>query len=435
MKRNHQIPGLTLNDHYFTVPLDHSKPDGESIEVYAREVYPVDDPEGGKRPILVYLQGGPGFEAARPTAKSGWIKCALDRGYRVLLLDQRGTGRSTIQNHQTLARIGEPIEQAKHMKHFRADSIVRDLELMRVSLLGEEGRWSLLGQSFGGFCITHYLSAFPTHLDAVFITGGLPPLSAKAEDIYRKTYQRCIEKNQDYYRRYPEDKERIRQIVRFIHENEVPLMDGSILTVRRFQQFGLGFGMSGGYEPLHYLVENAFVQGEKGQELSYPFICGVQNSQAFDRNPMYAFLHEAIYCQGFASRWAAHRVHEEFPEFDIQGVLDHQEDFFFTGEMVYPWMFKDYKMLQPLSEMAELLAQDTEWPRLYNPDVLAKNTVPCAAALYEEDMYVDRDYSKETAKAIQGLRVWVTNEYEHNGVRADGETVLGRLIDMVAGTV
>jgi hypothetical protein len=31
------------------------------------------------------------------------------------------------------------------------------------------------------------------------------------------------------------------------------------------------------------------------------------------------------------------------------------------------------------------------------------------------------------------MRVWLTNEYEHNGLRADGGRVLGRLMDMVAG--
>ena len=39
----------------------------------------------------------------------------------------------------------------------------------------------------------------------------------------------------------------------------------------------------------------------------------------------------------------------------------------------------------------------------------------------------------ETASLIRGLRPWITDEYEHNGLRADGERVLGRLIDMVRG--
>jgi hypothetical protein len=57
-----------------------------------------------------------------------------------------------------------------------------------------------------------------------------------------------------------------------------------------------------------------------------------------------------------------------------------------------------------------------------------------AAAVYYNDMYVDREFSMQTAGAIRGLQTWVTSEYEHNGLRADGPAVLGRLIGMVRGT-
>jgi hypothetical protein len=42
-------------------------------------------------------------------------------------------------------------------------------------------------------------------------------------------------------------------------------------------------------------------------------------------------------------------------------------------------------------------------------------------------------YSTESARRIRGLRPWITNEYEHNGLRADGERILGRLIDLARG--
>lgn len=32
---------------------------------------------------------------------------------------------------------------------------------------------------------------------------------------------------------------------------------------------------------------------------------------SWDTNPLYALLHEAIYCQGAASNWAAHRVRQQ----------------------------------------------------------------------------------------------------------------------------
>jgi hypothetical protein len=56
-----------------------------------------------------------------------------------------------------------------------------------------------------------------------------------------------------------------------------------------------------------------------------------------------------------------------------------------------------------------------------------------AATIYVNDLYVERDFAEETAATIRGLRTWETDEFEHNGLRADGERVLGRLIDLVLG--
>ncbi|MER3513250.1 MAG: hypothetical protein C4310_01585 [Chloroflexota bacterium] len=66
---------------------------------------------------------------------------------------------------------------------------------------------------------------------------------------------------------------------------------------------------------------------------------------------------------------------------------------------------------------------------------LQANTVPCAAVVYYNDMYVERTFSEETARTLRGLKLWVTNEYEHNGLRADGERLLGRLIAMLRGEI
>ena len=78
-------PGLMLTEHELSVPLDHARPDGERITVFAREVA---DPDGRDRPYLVYLQRGPGFEAPRPTrhpSGPGWLDRAL-QDYRERLL-------------------------------------------------------------------------------------------------------------------------------------------------------------------------------------------------------------------------------------------------------------------------------------------------------------------------------------------------------------
>ena len=162
----------------------------------------------------------------------------------------------------------------------------------------------------------------------------------------------------------------------------------------------MSFGMSDGFEPVHYLLEEAFVDGAYGKEISYTFLRGVENALHFDTNPIYALLHEPCYCEGTACNWSAERVRAEFPEFAITP----DRPVLFTGEMVYPWMFDDYRTLRPLKEAAHILAQFDGWPQLYDKEVLRQNTVPTAAAMYYNDMYVDRLLSEEAACIIKGMR-------------------------------
>lgn len=181
--------GVKFTPHYFQVPLDYAKPENGTIEVFARELSLVADGESDK-PYLVYFQGGPGFPSPRQNGFNGWIKRVMQQ-YRVLLLDQRGTGNSSVISHQTLAHLS-PAEQAEYLAHFRADNIVRDAEFIREKL-GVE-KWSILGQSFGGFCSLTYLSLFPQSLSRSYITGGVPSISRHPDDVYQATFKRTMEK-------------------------------------------------------------------------------------------------------------------------------------------------------------------------------------------------------------------------------------------------
>ena len=402
-----RVRGLVLTDHEFSLPLDHARTDGEHIVVFAREVAAED---GGERPVLVFFQGGPGHEPPRPAdAKSpGWLARAL-KDYRVLLLDQRGTGRSTPVG--TLPG-KSPEQQAAYLELHRADAIVRDAELIRQEL-GIE-RWSVLGQSFGGFCVCTYLSSAPESLSEAFVTGGIPPIARPTDDVYRATYERVRERNRRFYARYPDDLDRVRAIHARLAEEDLRLPSGDRLTPRRFRQLGAMLGMSDGAERLHYLLEHP--------PDSPAFLHDVADATSFARNPLYAIVHEACYADGCATRWSAERVLPD--EFASTPEL-------FTGEMVYSWMFEDYGALAPLREAADLLAEH-EWPPLYDGERLEANEVPAAAAVYAEDMYVERVFSEETAARIKGLRMWLTNEYDHDGLRKD-DRVLDRLIDLARG--
>ncbi|GAA3029268.1 alpha/beta fold hydrolase [Kitasatospora albolonga] len=437
MSTRNRLPGTVTTDHVFQLPLDHQAPEGEQIEVYAREVV-ASGREHDELPWLLFLQGGPGGKANRPIGRDGWVDRALD-DYRVLLLDQRGTGRSTPATRQTLARRGGPREQADYLTLFRADSIVRDAELIRRQLLGEAGRWSLLGQSYGGFCILTYLSIAPEGLREAFVTGGLAGLRSSAEDVYRAAYPRTARKNRAYYARYPQDVAAVRRIAAHLVERPAELPDGGLLTVQAFQGLGMLLGSGSGAHVLHYLLEEAWVEGAEGPVLSDTFLAGVQSHLSFAQGPLYAVMHESIYGQrsvdAGGTEWAAERVRKEFPEFDAEAALSAGEAVFFTGEMIYPALFETDPALRPLRETARLLAERTDWPDLYDPSRLAANQVPVLAAVYHDDMYVDTADSLATADAVAGARVWVTNEWEHDGLRVSGGAVLDRLIKMARGEV
>ena len=291
---------------------------------------------------------------------------------------------------------------------------MRDAEWIRRELAVES--WGILGQSFGGFCVTTYLSLAPEGLREALITGGLPPIGRPIDEIYACTYERVLERNRRYFDRYPSDRDRIRRLRARIEDQDVRLPCGDRLTWRRFRQLGDMLGMSDGAERLHYLLE--LPPG------SPALLHDTESEIGFARNPIYAILHEACYADGGKTRWSAERVLPA--EFEADDLL--------TGEHVYSWMFEDYGGLAPLREAAEILAE-REWPRLYDRDALRGNPVPTAAAIYAEDMYVERRFSEETASEIRGIRTWLTDEYQHNGLRADGERILGRLLDLARGRV
>jgi len=400
-------------EHRFAVPL-HPGSD-RTIELFAREVRApaaADD----DRPYLLMLNGGPGQPAARPDVLDGWLPRAL-RGFHVVLLDQRGTGLSSPVTARSLAAVapGDAAAQAEHLAHFRADAIVRDAEAIRPAFTGG-APWSILGQSFGGFCALTYLSFAPEGVREAFITGGLPPLTRPADDVYRGTFSRLDTRLAAYFTRYPDDRAAWERVLAALEAEPVAMPRGGTLSARRLRTIGLGIGMEPGFERLHYLIEQAW----DGEALSATFLEAVEQQLSFTRYPLYAVLHEAVYAQGEATRWAAQRI------------LDaHHAPPLLLGEMIFPWMFEDEPSLRPFAEVAELLAQRAEWPRLYDPAQLAANEVPAVAAVYLDDMYVDADLSRETASAVGGLRVWLTNEAQHDGLHRG--PVLDRLLAMRRG--
>lgn len=398
---------LTVEEHTLTVPLVWSDPaDTRTIDVFAAVV----SREGGEDlPYLVFLQGGPGSEAPRPfhsPASPSWLDTALTH-HRVVMLDQRGTGRSTPVSDDLLALGAEPA--AEHLTHLRADSIVRDAEALREHL--GVRRWSLLGQSFGGFTTLAYLSTDAASLEHVFFTGGLSTVDRDPDEVYALCYDKMRDASERYYRRFPEHRERMRRLVGLAADGGIVLPDGEVVSVSRLRSVGSTLGSDDGWQKLWSLLE----LDPRSNAFRYDLAAALPYG---GRNPLYFAFHESSYASGHATRWSAERVEP----------VDFRDDVtLLTGEHIRREWTETVPAFQPWRDVALILAEH-EWPKIYDAEALASSDARGAAAVYVNDVYVPVEYSLETARLLPGVAVWVTSEHEHSGLRTG--PVLERLFDL-----
>ncbi|GAT73302.1 possible prolyl aminopeptidase [Microbacterium sp. HM58-2] len=405
-----RLQDLIVEEHTLTVPLVWSDPsDARTIDIFARVV----TREGGEAlPYLVFLQGGPGHEAPRPFHSSTapvWLDEALAH-HRLVLLDQRGTGLSSPVGDDDLSRGAAAV--AEHLTHLRADAIVRDCEAVREHL--GAAAWSVLGQSFGGFTTLAYLSTDADSLDDVFITGGLSTVVRHPDEVYALCYDKMRVASERYYRRFPEHRDVMRRLVDRAAAGEIVLPDGEIVSPSRLRSVGSALGTNDGWQTVWSLLER--------DPRSNAFRYDLMHAMPFDgRNPMYYAFHESSYASGHATRWSAERTEPD----------DFREDVtLFTGEHIRREWTETVPAFRPWREVALELAE-FEWPRIYDAHAIAASGATGAAAVYVDDVYVPLEFSLETARLLPGVKLWVTSEHEHNGLRSG--PVLTHLIDLAQG--
>lgn len=434
-----------MTELFFEVPKNYADPGAGTLKLFGRSVRrherptvppsPKEVEAMGQLPYFVYLEGGPGFGNREPQ-DSSLTRYVLSRGYQLLFLDYRGTGLSTPVNARSLTTLGGPQQQADYLKLFRADNNVRDCEAVRKCLTAdlpeEKKKWSIFGQSFGGFVSLTYLSKHPHGLREVFMTGGLAPIRRTAEEVYRATYKKIVERNQAYYRKFPEDIDNIRRIVDFLRQENVRLPGGGVLTAQRLLTIGVSFGAHGGLDSIHSAVLKMVADLDQFGFLTRSTLISIEQHNPFDSHPIYAILHEPIYCfrKGMASNWAASKVGAEMGDFgwtQSEANISPGAPIYLTGEMIFPFHFNTYPELMQMREAAKILASFDGWDDLYDEEQLRRNEVPVYAASFVDDMYVDFEFARETARLVKGIQVYETNNMYHNAVRARTGEVLDQL--------
>ena len=296
----YRAPNFVFTEHEFELPLDHAQPGGPTITVFAREVV-TPAHEHDDRPWLVFLQGGPGSESPRllKLVDETWWERAL-QDYRLLLLDQRGTGpldsgrrRSPEMSAQGAGRVPDPLPRRLDRPRRRGDPhgarhreagacSARASAASASSTTSRRRRRAWPRRSSPAAC--RRSSGTPTTSTARRTSGRAPRTTPTTSAIPR-IESACV------------------SIVERLETEDVRLPSGDRLTGRRFRQVGHVLGMSDGAETVHYIVELPFG--------SPAFLHDVEVLQSFPRNPLYAVIHEACYASGVATRWSADRV---FPD-------------------------------------------------------------------------------------------------------------------------
>lgn len=444
---------FAIDELRFEVPLQYlpGTHEDEKLEIVAHLVYATAGlaaetlrDSWASRPILLYLCGGPGADnpPCRIPAMNRWL---LEKGYSILYVNYRGCGPSSPLRAETLSKkpnLRGDAEKAHYISHFGQDSIVRDLESMRQGLsriASAEIRWTILGQSYGGYISLTYLSMHPEGLQEVFITGGLPPCGMNLDEYFRIEYKDIVAKNKAWYGTYPDADSLVRRILGLITQigpENIRMTGRGYMTGQKFLTLGRQFGSKVGFPEVYNLLRKIEQDLASAQRLSPETIHEFESILHIDERPLYPLLLEQTWCSGGKTNWAAERVARDIPGFEYLRTDPHGaypdpsrtpagQPLYFTANTYCRFHYDTHEALVDLRGAAEALAQH-DWPSLYDYARLAANRVPVYAVIFEKDMHLDAGVAADTAAKVGGLRR-VLDPGWHQDIRYKPAEVLDNL--------
>ena len=194
------------------VPLDPDSPDGATFDLFVARIpsqvaNPFPDP-------LLLITGGPGQSTVDFYMQNRGVFAPVRRNRDIILVDQRGTGRSAsgfqcelpadfdfqIAEEGLLENLtADCLAGLEHDPGFFTTSVaVRDLDAVRRELGVDQ--WNIYGVSYGTRVAQHYLRRFPEHVRTVVLDGVVPPtlvlgpeMALNAQATLDRLFERCAE--------------------------------------------------------------------------------------------------------------------------------------------------------------------------------------------------------------------------------------------------
>ena len=192
------------------VPLDPGAPDGPTFDLFvARIPAQVSTPQPD--PLLL-IAGGPGQSTVDFYMQMRGAFAPVRRDRDLILVDQRGTGRSaagfqcelpddmdfqTAQGDQLEVLVDDCLADLERDPRFFTTSVaVRDLDAVRREL-GVD-RWNIYGVSYGTRVAQHYLRRYPENVRTAVLDGVVPPtlvlgpdMAVNAQAALDRLFERC----------------------------------------------------------------------------------------------------------------------------------------------------------------------------------------------------------------------------------------------------
>lgn len=161
-----------------------------------------------KNPVI-FFNGGPGFDSHSSYDRLERNKDKFGAQLDFIFLDQRGTGCSG-----NGFAMGSSKETIRKLSWYTSKGIVYDAEILRQTLLGNQGKWKIFGQSFGAYIVYRYLELYPTYVTAAYAHGNAANVSDQ-ERLFNRILgqQQVLEK---FIKNNPKDSVRLKVLAQHL---------------------------------------------------------------------------------------------------------------------------------------------------------------------------------------------------------------------------